>query len=291
MRKKKFILNDLDEETRKELEEGSKRVNMVDVMEDQSHAKIYFPAYNRITGGVLSSILLLQAVYWWGKSGKKKFYKFRDKCKHPLYAEGDSWCEELGFTESEFDGTIKEIGFKLGKTQNKIKEEEAFIIYFKDPQGVTWYDIRVEYLDKSLTFDYLLIQKNRTTNESGKTELHNTNTNAKSNNNNITNQELVVKEVEKKDYSDGGPNPVLLTEKEAKKLVDRFGREDTRDKIDELSRYSKYDKYHNHYSALTNWLKKDKRQEQERKSKTEEEEFAPDSYVNLREQLAVVGST
>ena len=165
MRKKKLILNDIDGKTRKELEEESKRVNMVDVMEDQSHAKIYLPAYNLITGGTLSTILLLQAVYWWGKSGKKKFYKFKDECKHPLYVEGDSWCEELGWTKFEFDGAIKEIGFKLGKTQNKIKEEEAFIIYYKDPQGVTWYDIRAEYLDKSVTFIYLLIRKNKLKNE------------------------------------------------------------------------------------------------------------------------------
>lgn len=298
MRKKKFVLNDLDEKTKKELEEGSKKVNMVDVMEDQSHAKMYIPGYNRITGGTLSTILLLQAVYWWGKSGKEKFYKFRDKCKHPLYAEGDSWCEELGWTGAEFDGAIKEIGFKLGKTQNRIKEEEAFIVYYKDPQGVTWYDIRDEYLDKSITFNYLLIRKSLITNESGKVKLHNTNTNTKSSTSNTTNQKPVVKgekegifkpvkfdyRTEKwdsftKEYKDGLKTryPRLDLKTEFRKLTDWL--------IDEKENR----KVKNFRLFITNWLLKaeknmDEGDNGDRYQKTEEE-FAPDSHVNFSEVM------
>lgn len=87
---------------------------------------------------------------------------------------------------------------------------------------------------------------------------------------------------EKKDYSSGEYNPIWLTEKEYQKLVDRFGKEDTGDKIDEFSSYSRYDKYTNHYSTLLNWLKKDRQQEQEKEDKIEEEEFEPSSYVNFR---------
>jgi len=86
----------------------------------------------------------------------------------------------------------------------------------------------------------------------------------------------------KKDYSSGEYNPIWLTEKEYQKLVDRFGKEDTDDKIDEFSNYSKYDKYTNHYSTLLNWLKKDRQQGQEKKDEVEEEEFEPGSYVNFR---------
>lgn len=86
----------------------------------------------------------------------------------------------------------------------------------------------------------------------------------------------------KKDYSSGEYNPIWLTEKEYQKLADRFGKEDTDDKIYEFSTYSKYDKYTNHYSTLLNWLKKDKQQEQGKEHQIEEEEFEPGSYVNFR---------
>jgi len=44
----------------------------------------------------------------------------------------------------------------------------------------------------------------------------------------------------KKDYSSGEYNPIWLTEKEYQKLVDRFGKEETNDKIYEFSTYSKW---------------------------------------------------
>jgi hypothetical protein len=123
----------------------------------------YRRSLNKITGSVLSTIILQQVLYWWEKNGRKKFYKFRDKCDHALYVEGDSWCEELGFTGREFDTAIKKIGFKLGKTDNGIKKEEAFIIYYKDAQGVTWYDINVNYAEERITRNYLVINKSAIT--------------------------------------------------------------------------------------------------------------------------------
>ncbi|MBA7516554.1 hypothetical protein ES705_08602 [subsurface metagenome] len=123
----------------------------------------YRRSLNKITGSVLSTLILQQVLYWWEKGGRKKFYKFRDKCDHALYVEGDSWCEELGFTGREFDTAIKKIGFKLGKTDNGIKKEEAFIIYYKDAQGVTWYDINVNYAEERITRNYLVINKSAIT--------------------------------------------------------------------------------------------------------------------------------
>lgn len=103
---------------------------------------------------------------------------------------------------------------------------------------------------------------------------------------NITSLNKNVKEEEikpvKKDYSSGEFNPIWLTEKEYQKLVDRFGKEDTDDKIDEFSTYSKYNRYTNHYQTLLNWLKKDRQQGQEEEGVIEKEEFEPGSYVNFR---------
>jgi len=109
----------------------------------------------------------------------------------------------------------------------------------------------------------------------------------KESNKNEINSSLTIKKEEKikpekKDYSSGEYNPIWLTEKEYQKLVDRFGKEDTDDKIDEFSTYSKYNRYTNHYSTLLNWLKKDKQQEQGKRDEVEEEEFEPGSYVNFR---------
>jgi hypothetical protein len=135
------------------------KVDILRIIAEDRSLTLYRGSLNKITGGVTSTILLQQALYWWEKNGRKRFYKFRDKCNHALYVEGDSWCEELYFTMREFDTAIKKIGFKLGKTDNSIKKEEAFIIYFRDSQGVTWYDINANYLEERLTRIYLVNDK------------------------------------------------------------------------------------------------------------------------------------
>ena len=112
----------------------------------------------------------------------------------------------------------------------------------------------------------------------------------KESNKNKINSTLTTKKEEekkpiKKDYSSGEFNPVWLTEKEYQKLVSRFGKEDTDDKIHELSKYGKYDKYKDHYSTIANWLKMDRRQEEKKEQPIEEEGFEPGSYVNFRKEL------
>lgn len=89
----------------------------------------------------------------------------------------------------------------------------------------------------------------------------------------------------KVDYSSREFNPVWMTEKEYQKLIDRFGKEDTDDKIHELSKYKKYDKYTDHYSTILNWLKMDRQHKQKEEPQIEEGEFETGSYVNLREEF------
>ncbi len=52
---------------------------------------------------------------------------------------------------------------------------------------------------------------------------------------------------------------VNLTTEEYKKLVEKFGEEDTKDKIENLSLYiqSRGDKYKSHYATILNWERKD----------------------------------
>jgi len=143
------------------------KLDILGIIADDITLVPYRPKLNKITGSVLSTVILQQVLYWWKKGGRKKFYKFKDKCDHALYSEGDSWLEELCFTRDEFDTAIKRIGFKMGKTENRIKKEEAFIIYYKDAQGVTWYDINAEYLAEKLTSLFLVKRESLFTKKSG----------------------------------------------------------------------------------------------------------------------------
>jgi len=143
------------------------KVDILGIIADDVTLIPYRPKLNKITGSVLSTIILQQVLYWWKKGGRKQFYKFKDKCNHALYNEGDSWLEELCFTREEFDTAIKRIGFKMGKTGNKIKKEEAFIIYYQDKQGVTWYDINADYLTEKLTSLFLVKWESHVTKKSG----------------------------------------------------------------------------------------------------------------------------
>jgi len=82
---------------------------------------------------------------------------------------------------------------------------------------------------------------------------------------------------DKKDYGDG----VMLTEKEYKKLIGRFGKKETRDKMEDFANYEKRERYKNHYGTISNWLRKDAKQ-----NEVKEQEYEDNSYVNLRKEIA-----
>jgi len=110
----------------------------------------YRPELNKITGSITASILLNQIIYWWNKSGKRKFYKFTEPCGHKLYKKGDSWCEELGFTKRQFNTAIKKIAFKRGKTKNLIKKEDAIVEYYTNSERLTYYIVKVDLFNTLL---------------------------------------------------------------------------------------------------------------------------------------------
>ena len=74
----------------------------------------YFPILNRYTGSVNGTIFFLQVMYWYGER-KKPFYKFQNPPIHVLYKSGDSWAEELGFTESQLKSVLDKTASKLRK--------------------------------------------------------------------------------------------------------------------------------------------------------------------------------
>jgi len=201
------------------------KLDILGIIADDKSLVTYRPALNKITGSVLSTIILQQALYWWKKGGRKRFYKFRNKCKHPLYNEGDSWCEELGFSGKEFDTAIKRIGFKMGKTENRIKKEEAFIIYYRDSQDVTWYEINVDNLEKELNRIYLVIAERGITKELPKGELLlNTETTADIKEQELTKNKSLRKELEKLNFRD----------QEIERLLEAYTPEQIRNKLKAL---------------------------------------------------------
>ncbi len=201
------------------------KLDVLGIIADDITLVPYRPKLNKITGSVLSTVILQQVLYWWKKGGRKKFYKFKDKCDHALYSEGDSWLEELGFTRDEFDTAIKRIGFKMGKTENKIKKEEAFIIYYKDAQGVTWYDINAEYLAEKLTSLFLVKRESLFTKKSGNpTLLLNTETTADIKEQELTKYGSLRKELKKLNFSD----------KEVERLLKAYTPEQIRGKLKAL---------------------------------------------------------
>ena len=146
-------------------------MKILNILAEDKSLISYRPKLNQTTHSVLSTILLQQILHWWRITHKQKFYKFFAPCTHEKYKKGDSWSEELGFTKCEFTAAIKNIGFKLGKTANKIKKEDAFVIYYRDNTGLTWYDINSDLLSKSLSRIYQEDTETVFTKQVGKTDL------------------------------------------------------------------------------------------------------------------------
>lgn len=113
--------------------------------------KIYRQELNAITGSVTGTLLLSQMLYWWEKENRKPFYKFKEKCTHPKYKEGDSWCEELGFTKYEFNSARNAIALKITKKNKQDSTNIQHIVhYWITPDRITYYKINEEFLAKQL---------------------------------------------------------------------------------------------------------------------------------------------
>lgn len=123
--------------------------------EDYKLFILYRKEYNYITGSVEGSLLLQQIVFRWRGNGKKPFYKFREECDHPLYRDGDSWTEEMGFGTSQFDRALKDIATKVTSGSKKSEIEKwSLVTYWTDHQRVTWYSVNERLLNILVGFAY-----------------------------------------------------------------------------------------------------------------------------------------
>lgn len=128
----------------------------IDLIANDKKVLLYRKELNPISGGVNQTLLLCQMIYWANKNNYEPFYKFKEPCEHRLYIEGDSWCEELGFTRSQFDTAIKDL------------KERELVNWKTNIQRVTYYTLNIELLQKLL--DGLNTIKN-TNNQGGNNDL------------------------------------------------------------------------------------------------------------------------
>ena len=103
----------------------------------------YRKELNAITGGVTATILLQQIIYWYSNNGNKPFYKFIEPCQHEKYTDGDSWCEELGFSRKEFLTAIKKL------------EDLKLVSKKTNMNRVTFYTLNLRDLDNALKGIYI----------------------------------------------------------------------------------------------------------------------------------------
>jgi hypothetical protein len=120
----------------------------------------YIKELRPIAGSVTAVILWQQLDYWFSKypDGFFKFMSPPEK-EHPSYREGDSWVEELGFSEKEFRNAFDKIGLRyssktlFNKTENKFLkgENEYFFASYQDKlKKMTFYYRNHEKADSAL---------------------------------------------------------------------------------------------------------------------------------------------
>ena len=120
----------------------------------------YKPELLQVTNNSITGALLLTQIAYWDSVKGGRFYKFgRPSPSHNKYVTGDSWLEELGFTQKMLATALRSIGaFKLGKkNKQKYSEEEyqekineAVVVYYTDQDRVTWYELKHENMNKLL---------------------------------------------------------------------------------------------------------------------------------------------
>lgn len=119
----------------------------------------YRPKVNKITGGIISTILLQQIEFYWTVNGNKPFYKFAAPCSHELYREGDSWYEELDLGRSEYEAARDKIATKIKQRVSKkaarsykdengrLQKPNHLVLYWTDSSLVTWYEFNTDLMN------------------------------------------------------------------------------------------------------------------------------------------------
>lgn len=143
----------------------------------------YFKELMPVAKGNVASAILLAQLEWRFAKYPNGFYKFTEPCLNGKYTLGDSWVEELGFTDKQFRAAFdsigvryrskKEFNFSLAKSIHFMAivpgsdqlEERLYCSYTDRKTGLTWYCRNDRLVSEILArtgleiFDYKLREK------------------------------------------------------------------------------------------------------------------------------------
>jgi len=85
----------------------------------------YHPQLSKALGNDNAALIIDRLEYWFAKKSNG-FYKFFEPCQHPLYREGDSWLEELGFSRKSFLHAFSFIGTRYSSCTSFHKLQDKF---------------------------------------------------------------------------------------------------------------------------------------------------------------------
>lgn len=85
----------------------------------------FYPGINSSIGCEKATLILGRLEYWFEKY-KNGFYKFVEPCNHPLYRDGDSWQEEIGFSRKIFAKAFDLVGVRYKSKSAFLKASDRF---------------------------------------------------------------------------------------------------------------------------------------------------------------------
>ena len=121
----------------------------------------YIKQLRHLAGSVTAAILMQQLDYYF-KDYEDGFYKFLQPCDNEFYREGDSWIEELAFSEEEFRTAFDKLGVRYSsKRQFEARpvaerfldnkgQPRFYASYHDKKQGQTWYFRNHALVDEAL---------------------------------------------------------------------------------------------------------------------------------------------
>jgi hypothetical protein len=121
---------------------------MVTILNSVRTSISYTPALNNMTGSVTATILLQHLLHLWFENNEKAFYKYKTP---NAQSDGNSLCEELGFSRREFDTALSKISTKVDRLNEDV---DSFVKHSTDFTRKTWYYINVYAFEKRLQDDF-----------------------------------------------------------------------------------------------------------------------------------------
>ena len=85
----------------------------------------FYPGLKSSLGCEKATLILGRLEYWFERYSTG-FYKFVEPCQHPLYREGDSWAEEIGFSRKIFAKAFDLIGVRYKSKSAFTKATDKF---------------------------------------------------------------------------------------------------------------------------------------------------------------------